>query len=85
MHLDAGKGCIACNGDGAKLDRMAEVTRATTMFSCLNVRAKNQAKRTVTLGWWLNLSHYQRLPPMTPGPAPVTGVTGRVLWGTVQR
>jgi Cytochrome c7 and related cytochrome c len=44
IHLDAGKQCIACHGDVAKLDRMAEVTSVTTMFSCLSCHQKNAAK-----------------------------------------
>jgi hypothetical protein len=44
IHLDAGKKCIACHGDVAKLDRMAETTSTTTMYSCLSCHQKNQAK-----------------------------------------
>jgi hypothetical protein len=44
QHLDAGKKCIACHGDVAQMDRMAEITSTTTMFSCLSCHQKNQAK-----------------------------------------
>ncbi len=43
-HLDAGAKCENCHGQVSKMDRIAEVTSVTTMYSCLTCHQANHAK-----------------------------------------
>lgn len=52
-HLQAGMQCATCHGNVPQLDAMAEITGVTSMASCINCHATNNAATTcITCHVW---------------------------------